>query len=177
MEKYVLVDGWKRIAKDEELNGGDFLAFEFDGSRCFNFCVYEGRTMCKRLRRCSEQTIEISEKSNNEEETGASEEVRVPDDDDDDSEDADYDSVDDTAVDDEVDDEDDYDVDNDADVEDLGVEAEANDVDDADVDVEDLGDEAEDDVGEDDDDVVKVDPSFSMTLNPKKKSQLVRNIM
>uniref|UniRef100_M4CE78 TF-B3 domain-containing protein n=1 Tax=Brassica campestris TaxID=3711 RepID=M4CE78_BRACM len=39
-EKFSMVDGWKRIVKDEDLKGGEFLAFEFDGSRLFNFCVY-----------------------------------------------------------------------------------------------------------------------------------------
>ncbi|CAA7032116.1 unnamed protein product [Microthlaspi erraticum] len=48
IEKYAMVDGWKRIVKDEDLKGGEFLTFEFDGSRLFNFCVY-GHTTCKRL--------------------------------------------------------------------------------------------------------------------------------
>ncbi|ESQ42331.1 hypothetical protein EUTSA_v10014488mg [Eutrema salsugineum] len=52
-EKYVLVNGWKMIVKDEDLVGGDVLEFDFDGSQCFNFCIYEPRTMCKRLRRSS----------------------------------------------------------------------------------------------------------------------------
>ncbi|KAJ0266673.1 B3 DNA binding domain-containing protein [Hirschfeldia incana] len=48
VEKISMVDGWKRIVKDEDLKGGEFLAFEFDGSRLFNFCIY-GHATCKRL--------------------------------------------------------------------------------------------------------------------------------
>ncbi|CAA7061123.1 unnamed protein product [Microthlaspi erraticum] len=85
VERYALVNGWKRIAKDEALNGGDFLAFEFDGSASFNFCIYEGRTMCKRLRRTSsERTNEIKEESEGEEEEEARASDNVPDLDDDD---------------------------------------------------------------------------------------------
>ncbi|CAA7032117.1 unnamed protein product [Microthlaspi erraticum] len=93
VERYALVNGWKRIAKDETLNGGDLLTFEFDGSRCFNFCIYDARTMCKRLRRrSSEQTNEIKEESDAEEEDADDDDnADYNDDDDDEAEDDDDD--------------------------------------------------------------------------------------
>ncbi|KFK27548.1 hypothetical protein AALP_AA8G397900 [Arabis alpina] len=63
VDKYVLVNGWKRIVKDECLTGGEFIEFEFDGFKCFNFCIYEGDTMCKRLGRNSVDSEEIKEES------------------------------------------------------------------------------------------------------------------
>ncbi|XP_010455580.1 PREDICTED: B3 domain-containing protein At5g60140-like [Camelina sativa] len=76
-ERFVMVNGWKKIVKDEDLKDGDILAFEFDGSRCFNFCIYEHATACKRIKRSSEQN------SGGEEETRASNDVIVLHDDDD----------------------------------------------------------------------------------------------
>ncbi|XP_010483655.1 PREDICTED: B3 domain-containing protein At5g60130-like [Camelina sativa] len=90
VERFVMVNGWKLIAKDENLKGGDFLEFEFDGSRHFNFCIYERETMCKRRRSCSEQSQEIKVESESEEETRATDEDDDADDDDED--DSDYDS-------------------------------------------------------------------------------------
>jgi hypothetical protein len=51
-----MVNGWKKIVKDEDLKGGEFLEFEFDGSWCFNFCIY-GRATCKRLRSSVQITV------------------------------------------------------------------------------------------------------------------------
>jgi len=55
-ERFVMVNGWKKIVKDEDLKGGEFLEFEFDGSWCFNFCIY-GRATCKRLRSSVQITV------------------------------------------------------------------------------------------------------------------------
>ncbi|CAN8244383.1 unnamed protein product [Cochlearia groenlandica] len=87
-ERYALVDGWKRIAKDEDLNGGDFLAFEFDGSRSFNFCIYDVRTTCKRTRTSSLLTkkskIGSVDNEEEEEESRSGDDVVVLEDDNDD---------------------------------------------------------------------------------------------
>ncbi|CAN7038294.1 unnamed protein product, partial [Brassica rapa subsp. trilocularis] len=50
-ERYMLLNGWKRIAKDESLTTGNVLEFQLDddGSLCFSFSIYEPLTMCKRL--------------------------------------------------------------------------------------------------------------------------------
>ncbi|XP_010456016.1 PREDICTED: B3 domain-containing protein At5g60140-like [Camelina sativa] len=127
-ERFVMVNGWKKIVKDEDLKGGDLLAFEFDGSQCFNFCIYEHETACKRIKRSLEQ-------NEDEEETRASNDVTVLHDDDD-SEDEDVvveDSDDDNSEDEDVELEDDDDVEN------------------------------EDDGN---------NPQFTVTLNPKRQSQL-----
>ncbi|CAH8323398.1 unnamed protein product [Eruca vesicaria subsp. sativa] len=87
-EKFSMVDGWKRIVKDEDLKGGEFLAFEFDGSCLFDFCIY-GQTTCKRLGKPTEVEDEDDD------------DVIVLDEDDDDDED--YDGVDDEAAEDDVD--------------------------------------------------------------------------
>lgn len=141
-EKFSLVDGWKRIVKDEDLKGGEFLAFEFDGSRLFDFCIY-GQGTCKKLGKPTE--IEEDES----------------DDDDDDDDDV-------IVINDEDDDDgDDVEADND--------DVEAND---EDVDVNDEDLDVDDGMEADDDDDRKVlddpdSPSFTVILNPKKKSQLV----
>ncbi|CAH8280311.1 unnamed protein product [Arabidopsis lyrata] len=145
VERFVMVNGWKKIVRDEDLKGGDLLAFEFDGSRCFNLCIYERETMCKKLKRSSEQSEEIIEVgSDGEEETLAS----------DDSDDSDNDYA---VEDDDVAEDDDGLEDED--------EVEAEDDDDV---------KAEDD--DDNDERQYLDhhnnPYFTMTLNPKKKSQL-----
>lgn len=121
-EKFSLVDGWKRIVKDEDLKGGEFLAFEFDGSRLFDFCIY-GQGTCKKLGKPTE----------------------IEEDESDDDVEADNDDV------------------------------EAND---EDVDVNDEDLDVDDGMEADDDDDRKVlddpdSPSFTVILNPKKKSQLV----
>ncbi|EFH42630.1 hypothetical protein ARALYDRAFT_919255 [Arabidopsis lyrata subsp. lyrata] len=67
VESFVMVNGWKSFVKDEDLKGGDFLEFEFDGSRLFNFCIYEHGTLCKRIRRSSEQSEEIKMESDSDE--------------------------------------------------------------------------------------------------------------
>lgn len=130
VDKYVLVNGWKRIVKDEDLKDGDFLAFEYDGFRYFDFCIYEGLTMCKRLRRSSVQSDETEVESDGEENTQSSDDFG-----DDCTDDVDSDETD--AVED--------------------------------------GDYTDDD---DDDEKKYLDdpenPYFLMTLNPNKKSQLVR---
>lgn len=64
VDKVSMVNGWKRIVKDEDLKGGEFLAFEFDGSRLFNFCIY-GQATCKRLG-SSVKTKEITDESEGE---------------------------------------------------------------------------------------------------------------
>ncbi|CAH8296884.1 unnamed protein product [Eruca vesicaria subsp. sativa] len=93
VERYVLVNGWKRVTKDEILTTGDVLEFEFDGSKCFNFCIYEPLTMCKRLRRSSVQSEEETKDDDDDDVL-----VLSDGDDDDDSEDADYNCADDTDV-------------------------------------------------------------------------------
>ncbi|KAF8102387.1 hypothetical protein N665_0198s0093 [Sinapis alba] len=86
VEKISMVNGWKRIVKDEDLKGGEFLAFEFDGSRLFNFCIYSHAT-CKRLG-SSVKTKEVNGESESEDgKSGV--DVIVIDDDDDDSGDED----------------------------------------------------------------------------------------
>ncbi|XP_010455999.1 PREDICTED: B3 domain-containing protein At5g60130-like [Camelina sativa] len=154
VESFVVVDGWKLIAKDENLKGGDFLEFEFDGSRHFNFCIFERETMCKRIRSCPEQSQEIKLESESEEETRASDDVLAHDEDDD-EDDSDYDS-------------------------DAALEEEDNDGDES-------NDYVVDDAASEDDDDVEADaagddrhllddpenPSFTLRLNPKKKSQLL----
>ncbi|CAN8277997.1 unnamed protein product [Cochlearia groenlandica] len=45
-----LREGWKKIVEEENLKEPTFLVFEFDGSRIFNFSVYEHGSMCKRVR-------------------------------------------------------------------------------------------------------------------------------
>lgn len=64
IKKFAIVNGWKRIVKDEDLKGGEFLEFEFDGSRLFNFCIY-GHATCKKLR-SSVQTREVRDESRGE---------------------------------------------------------------------------------------------------------------
>lgn len=135
-EKFSLVDGWKRIVKDEDLKGGEFLAFEFDGSRLFDFCIY-GQGTCKKLGKPTE--IEEDESDDDV--------IVINDEDDDDG--------------------DDVEADND--------DVEAND---EDVDVNDEDLDVDDGMEADDDDDRKVlddpdSPSFTVILNPKKKSQLV----
>ncbi|XP_010483657.1 PREDICTED: B3 domain-containing protein At5g60140-like [Camelina sativa] len=132
-ERFVMVNGWKKIVKDEDLNGGDLLEFEFDGSRCFNFCIYEHETACKRIKRSSDQNEEINMDSDGEEDTWASNDVTALHDDDDDSEDPDY---------------------HDAAVEDSD------------------DDNTEDEDGEHEDENDGKNPQFTVTLNPKRQSQL-----
>ncbi|XP_009120532.1 B3 domain-containing protein At5g60130 isoform X1 [Brassica rapa] len=139
-EKFSMVDGWKRIVKDEDLKGGEFLAFEFDGSRLFNFCVY-GQATCKKLGKSAEVDDDDDD----------DDDVIVIDDDDDDDDDEDDDGDDDEAADDE-----DVDVD---------VDVEADDVDDG-METDD-GDEHRQLLDDPD------SPSFTVILNPKKKSQLL----
>ncbi|XP_023638315.1 B3 domain-containing protein At5g60130 [Capsella rubella] len=166
VERFVLVDGWKMIVKDEDLKGGDFLGFEFDGSQLFNFCIYERETMCKRLRHCSEQSEELIVESDIEEGTQDSD-----DDDvsalDDDSEDSDYNYVEDYDSDAALEEED-----NDGDETDIYVVNDAaTEENDVDVEAFKLGDHAsEDDRNHLDD---PENPSFTLRLNPKKKSQLL----
>ncbi|XP_010443804.1 PREDICTED: B3 domain-containing protein At5g60130-like [Camelina sativa] len=173
VESFVLVNGWKRIAKDEYLKGGDFLEFEFDGFRHFNFCIYERETMCKRVRSCSEQSQEVKVESESEEETRATDDVLAPDEEDEEDDDDDDDD----------DDEDDSDYDSDA-----ALEEEDNDGDKSD---DYVVDDAVSEDGDDDDDVEDVNlgddaagddrhllddpenPSFTLRLNPKKQSQLL----
>ncbi|XP_024012486.1 B3 domain-containing protein At5g60130-like [Eutrema salsugineum] len=143
IEKFLMVDGWKRIVKGVDLKGGEFLAFEFDGSRLFNFCIYDQAT-CKRLGN-SVKTREIEDESDGEDDL-----MIISDDDDDDQ---DYGDGDDVEA---------------ADVEAADVEADDDDDDD---DNEDL------DVEDDEDDQRRYlddtdNPSFTVILNPKKKSQL-----
>ncbi|CAG7892179.1 unnamed protein product [Brassica rapa] len=87
-ERYMLLNGWKRIAKDESLTTGNVLEFQLDddGSMCFNFSIYEPLTMCKRLR----TTTSVQE-------TEDADDVLVlsDDDDDDDFQDSDYSCADD----------------------------------------------------------------------------------
>lgn len=87
VEKYAMVGGWKRIVKDEDLKGGEFLTFEFDGSRLFNFCVY-GHATCKRLAN-SVKTKETEDEPDVEEseDDNSSVEIVVIDSDDDDDDD------------------------------------------------------------------------------------------
>lgn len=122
-----MVDGWKRIVKDEDLKGGEFLTFEFDGSCLFDFCIY-GQATCKKLGKSLKPT-EVEDDDVIVLEDDGEEEV--------DGEDGDADT--------ETDD-----VDND------GMEA------------------------DDDDDRLLLDdpdnPSFTVILNPKKKSQLVKDL-
>ncbi|EOA15050.1 hypothetical protein CARUB_v10028409mg, partial [Capsella rubella] len=143
VERFVLVNGWKKIVKDEDLNGGDLLAFEFDGSRCFNFSIYEHETMCKRVKRSSEQNLE----SDGEEETRTSNDVIVLHDDDTDDSDSDYHHA---------------SVEDDDDAEDEDVEPEPED---------DAENEHDDDVEDEDKDDHR-NPQFTVTLNPNRKSQL-----
>ncbi|KAG7606736.1 B3 DNA binding domain [Arabidopsis thaliana x Arabidopsis arenosa] len=173
-EKFVMVNGWKRIVKDEDLKGGDFLEFEFDGSSCFHFCIYEHRTMCKKIRRSSDQSEEIKVESDSDEQNQASDDVLSLDEDDDDSdyncgEDNDSDDyADEAAVEKDDNDADDEDVDNDAD--DVPVE------DDDYVEAFDSRDHAKaDDDDEDERQYLddRENPSFTLILNPKKKSQLL----
>ncbi|KAG7538636.1 B3 DNA binding domain [Arabidopsis suecica] len=172
VESFVMVNGWKSFVKDEDLKGGDFLEFEFDGSRLFNFCIYEHGTMCKRIRRSSEQSEEIKMESDSDEENQASDDVLSLDEDDDDSdyncaEDNDSDDyADEDAVEKDDNDGDDYVVDND--VDDVPIED--------DDDVEAFDSHAEADVDGDDERQYLDDrenPSFTLSLNPKKKSQLL----
>lgn len=79
-ERFVMVHGWKRIVKDEDLKGGEFLEFEFDGSRCFNFCIY-GRVTCKKLR-SSVQIKEIEDESDGEDDKHSNDITFLDDDDD-----------------------------------------------------------------------------------------------
>lgn len=169
VEKFVMVNGWKRIVKDEDLKDGDFLEFEFDGSQLFYFCIYEHETMCKRIRRSSELSDdEIKVESDSEEETQASDDVLAFDEDDDDSEDSDYNYAEDNDSDAAVEEED-----IDGDESDNFVVDDAAIKDDDDVEAVNLGDD-----NDDDDERQYLDdrenPSFTLTLNPKKKSQLVR---
>ncbi|CAH2072288.1 unnamed protein product [Thlaspi arvense] len=82
IEKFVMVDGWKRIVKNEDLTGGEFLAFEFDGYGIFNFCIY-GSATCKRLGN-SVKTKEMEEDASDGEDDKSSDGITVIDDDDDD---------------------------------------------------------------------------------------------
>ncbi|RID41408.1 hypothetical protein BRARA_J01372 [Brassica rapa] len=142
-EKFSMVDGWKRIVKDEDLKGGEFLAFEFDGSRLFNFCVY-GQATCKKLGK----SAEVDDDDDDDDDV-----IVIDDDDDDDDDDEDDDGDDDEAADDEDDDED------------VDVDVEADDVDDG-METDD-GDEHRQLLDDPD------SPSFTVILNPKKKSQLL----
>lgn len=89
VEKYAMVGGWKRIVKDEDLKGGEFLTFEFDGSRLFNFCVY-GHATCKRLAN-SVKTEDESDVEESEDDKSSVEIVVIDSDDDDDDDDDDGD--------------------------------------------------------------------------------------
>ncbi|CAN6871221.1 unnamed protein product [Brassica oleracea] len=64
VDKVSMLNGWKRKVKDEDLKGGEFLAFEFDCYRLFNFCIY-GQATCKRLG-SSVKTKEITDESEGE---------------------------------------------------------------------------------------------------------------
>ncbi|CAH8280312.1 unnamed protein product [Arabidopsis lyrata] len=64
VERFTMVNGWKKIVKNEDLKGGEFLEFEFDGSWCFNFCIY-GRATFKKLR-SSVQIGDIEDESDGE---------------------------------------------------------------------------------------------------------------
>ncbi|CAL9244335.1 unnamed protein product, partial [Arabidopsis halleri] len=78
-ERFFMVNGWKKILKDENLKGGEFLEFEFDGSWCFNFCIY-GRATCKKLR--SSVQIGDNEDESDGEDDKHSDDITVLDDDD-----------------------------------------------------------------------------------------------
>ncbi|CAA7036694.1 unnamed protein product [Microthlaspi erraticum] len=87
-----LRNGWKNIAKDENLKESAFLVFEFDGYRVFHFCVYDHSTMCKRMRTPTEKEVTEVESEEEEEEESESEETDDEDDDDDDYDDDDEES-------------------------------------------------------------------------------------
>lgn len=143
----MLVNGWKRIAKDESLTTGNVLEFQLDddGSLCFNFSIYEPLTMCKRLG----TTTSVQETEN-------ADDVLVLSDDDDD-EDSDYSCADDTDA--------------SAEDDDHGVAAG-----DEDVALDGSDDDAEANHDDDrrylDD---RSNAFFRVKINPKKISQLVRN--
>ncbi|XP_019095666.1 PREDICTED: B3 domain-containing protein At5g60142-like, partial [Camelina sativa] len=81
-ERFVMVNGWKKIVKEVGLKGGEFLEFDFDGSWCFNFCVY-GRETCKMLR-SSVQIKEIEDVSSDGEDEKHSDDITVLNDENDD---------------------------------------------------------------------------------------------
>lgn len=147
----MLLNGWKRIAKDESLTTGNVLEFQLDddGSLCFNFSIYEPLTMCKRLG----TTTSVQE-------TEDADDVLVLSDDDDDDDnfkDSDYSCAD----------------DNDASAEDDDHGVAAGD---EDVALDGSDDDAE--ANHDDDRRYLDDRSnafFRVKINPKKISQLVRN--
>ncbi|CAN8301159.1 unnamed protein product [Cochlearia groenlandica] len=155
IEKFVMVDGWKRIVKDEDLKGGEFLNFEFDGYGVFNVCVY-GHTTCKNLGESVKKTKEVEEEPDGEDDE-ASDDIIVIDDDD-----HDY------GVDEKADGDDDDELEEaDVDVDDVK----------ADCDDDNADGEAVDDDDDNDDRRKYLDdidnPSFTVILNPKKKSQLL----
>ncbi|XP_018455147.2 B3 domain-containing protein At5g60142 [Raphanus sativus] len=90
VEKISMVNGWKRIVKDEDLKGGEFLGFEFDGSRLFNFCIY-GHATCKRLG----NSVKTKESKDGSESADI---IVIDDDDDDDDDDDNQDSGDEDIV-------------------------------------------------------------------------------
>ncbi|KAG2311065.1 hypothetical protein Bca52824_022622 [Brassica carinata] len=143
VERYRLLNGWKMIAKEEFLTSGNLLEFEFDGSsQCFKFCIYEPLTMCKRIG-TSENADGVLVLS-----------------DDDDSQDADYNCADDNDV-----------ILNDDDV------ASADDDDDDVVALDGSDDDDDDDPEANHDDERRYlddrsNAFFTVTINPKKKSQL-----
>lgn len=69
----LLRDGWKKIVKDKNLKEPIFLVFEFDGSRVFHFCLYEHRSMCKKMTSPLEK--EVIEVESEEEEEGEEDDV------------------------------------------------------------------------------------------------------
>ncbi|EOA15140.1 hypothetical protein CARUB_v10028515mg, partial [Capsella rubella] len=75
IERLVMVHGWKKIVKNVGLKGGEFLEFEFDGSRCFNFCIF-GHETCKKLR-SSEQIKEIEHVSDGEDDKCSDDDITV----------------------------------------------------------------------------------------------------
>ncbi|XP_018464889.2 B3 domain-containing protein At5g60130-like [Raphanus sativus] len=152
--RYVLLNGWKRIAKDESLTSGNVLEFEFDGSQCFKFCIYESPTMCKRLARTSVQSEEETEEAEADDVL-----VLSDDDDDDDSQDADYNCADDDNDDVILDDDDVSAADDDEDV----------------VTLDGSDDDDDTEANHDDERRYLDDRSnafFPVTINPKKISQL-----
>ncbi|XP_022565805.2 B3 domain-containing protein At5g60130 isoform X3 [Brassica napus] len=172
VDKVSMLNGWKRIVKDEDLKGGEFLAFEFDCYRLFNFCIY-GQATCKRLG-SSVKTKEITDESEGEDGKSGVDVIVIDDDSTDDDDDDDSvssgqeDESDDDDDDDVIvidDDDDDDDDDDEVDDEDVDVDVEADDVDDG---MEADGDDDHRQLLDDPD-----SPSFTVILNPKKKSQLL----
>ncbi|KAL0735211.1 hypothetical protein Bca4012_011421 [Brassica carinata] len=109
VEKISMVDGWKRIVKDEELKGGEFLAFEFDGSRLFNFCIY-GHATCKRLGSSVKAKEESKDESECEDGKSGVDIIVIDDDDNDDDDDQDSGDEDIVVIDDDTTDADNHDV-------------------------------------------------------------------